>query len=103
MTNNFKDLADRAKSGWSDDSLRVYEAASTEFRSEVDERSALGLQLAAARKARAMSQPTLAALAGVQQAEISRIERGLGNPTAVTLSRLASVLGLRLSLVPAQR
>lgn len=95
--------ADRTKEGWSDDARRVYEAVSTELQAEVDGQSAIGRQLAAARKARAMSQPALSAITGIQQAEISRIERGLGNPTAVTLSRLAGALDLRFSLVPSQR
>lgn len=36
----------------------------------------------------------------VQQAEISRIERGIGNPTATTSSRLAAALGQKIVLVP---
>lgn len=103
MANSFKDLADRAKDGWSDDARAVYNAVSAELQAEVGEQVAIGKQLAAARKARALSQPALATLTGVQQAEISRIERGLGNPTAGTLSRLASALDLRFLLVPVER
>jgi transcriptional regulator with XRE-family HTH domain len=36
---------------------------------------------------------------GVRQADISRIERGAGNPTEATLQRLASALEKRLELV----
>ena len=61
----------------------------------------LGAQLAAARKARGLTQPDLSALTGIQQAEISRIERGAGNPTAATLLRLADALGRRLTSTPA--
>jgi len=39
---------------------------------------------------------------GIQQAEISRIERGAGNPTAATLLGLADALGQKLTLVPAK-
>ena len=65
------------------------------------ERERLGAQLAAGRKARGLTQPDLSALTGIQQAEISRIERGAGNPTAATLLRLADALGRRLTSTPA--
>ena len=48
-----------------------------------------------------LSQPALSEKSGVQQAEISRIERGLANPTATTLTRLANALDLRLEFTPA--
>jgi transcriptional regulator with XRE-family HTH domain len=68
----------------------------------MDERAQLGAQLAAARKARGLTQPALSKLSGIQQAEISRIERGAGNPTAATLLRLANALGQQITLVPTQ-
>jgi transcriptional regulator with XRE-family HTH domain len=40
-------------------------------------------------------------LTGVPQADISRIERGAGNPTEATLERLAVALGRKLELVAA--
>ena len=103
MTKNFDELAGRAKAAWSEDTRRVYEAASSEFAAEVSERAALGAALATARKARLLTQPALSELTGIQQAEISRIESGTGNPTAVTLLRLADALGQKLTLVPAKR
>ena len=66
----------------------------------MNEREQLVDQLAAARKARGLTQPDLSALTGIQQAEVSRIERGAGNPTAATLLRLADALGQRLTLTP---
>jgi len=102
MTKSFNDLADRAKAEWSDDARRVYEAASSEFKAELNERAELGGLLAAARKARSLTQPALSELTGIQQAEISRIERGAGNPTAATLLRLADALGQKLTLVPTE-
>ena len=101
MAKSFNDLADRAKAGWSDEARRVYEAVSSEFAAEANERAELGAILAAARKARSLTQPALSKLSGVQQAEISRIEGGVGNPTATTLLRLADALGQKLTLVPA--
>jgi len=102
MSNNFKELAESLKAEWDDDTRQVYEAASEEFAAEVVERADLGVALAAARKERALTQSALAELTGIQQAEISRIERGIGNPTATTLLRLATALGQRLTLAPIQ-
>lgn len=59
----------------------------------------LGLQFRDARVAQGLTQTELSARSGVPQADISRIERGAGNPTETTLHRLASVLNQRLELV----
>ncbi len=40
-----------------------------------------------------LSQQALAVAAGVPQAEISRIERGLSNPTVTTIGKIVSALG----------
>lgn len=101
MAKKFENLAAAAKAGWSEDGRRAYEAASAQFDAEVAERTEIGRQLAAARKARNLTQPALSELTGIQQSEISRIESGAGNPTAATLVRLADALGQRLALVPA--
>jgi len=53
------------------------------------------------RVARGLTQRDLADLSGVRQADISRIERGAGNPTESTFQRLAAALDSRLELVPA--
>lgn len=59
----------------------------------------IGGQIAVLRKRQNLSQPQLAKRAGVEQADISRIERGIGNPTEDTLARLAEALGVELALV----
>jgi len=100
MTESFRDLSAQARRSWSDETLRVYEAAAQTFRAELDARTALGAQLKAARTAHGLSQPALAQLSGLQQAEISRIENGVANPTADTLVRLATALDLTLALQP---
>ena len=100
MAKSFDDLVEQGKAGWSDDAHRVYEAAARQFEAEMTERKQLGAQLADARKARGLSQPQLSKITGIQQAEISRIERGVGNPTAATLLRLTDALGQRVALVP---
>lgn len=59
----------------------------------------LGGQLAVLRKRRGITQVELAAQSGVEQADISKIERGISNPTEDTLARLGKVLGARLAFV----
>ena len=59
----------------------------------------LGGQLAVLRKRRGLTQVELAAQSGVEQADISKIERGISNPTEDTLARLGKVLGARLAFV----
>lgn len=100
MAEDFGQLAARARAGWSDDERRAYDAASQVFADEVDAAARLGAQLRAARAADGLSQSELSTLTGFQQSEISRIERGLGNPTTETLSRLASATAMRLTLEP---
>src|SRR6185437_7372359 len=55
-------------------------------------RITLGLQFRDARTAQGLTQAELSARSGVSQADISRIERGAGNPTESTFHRLAFVL-----------
>lgn len=100
VAKSFEKLANRAKANWSNDERRAYDAASMQFRAEMDERAQLGAQVAEARKAHHLTREALSALTGIQQAEISRIERGAANPTAATLFPLAHALGQRLALVP---
>lgn len=60
---------------------------------------ALANELIERRKAKGLTQVGLAELTGVQQSEISRMERGEANPTLGTLSKVARGLGLRLTFV----
>jgi ribosome-binding protein aMBF1 (putative translation factor) len=60
----------------------------------------LARQLAEQRRARHLTQKQLAAMTGIDQAEISRIERGQANPTTATLGVLARALGVDVKLVP---
>jgi|SRR5579884_519773 len=62
-------------------------------------RYALANQLLTVRRERALTQQDVARRAGVQQADISRIERGAGNPTVSTLHRLGAALGVQLRYV----
>jgi DNA-binding XRE family transcriptional regulator len=60
------------------------------FRNEVN--------LIQARRRAGLSQRQLATRAHVPQAEVSRIERGLGNPTWKTVTRLLAACGARLRI-----
>jgi len=60
----------------------------------------LARQLAERRRARHLTQKQLAELTGINQAEISRIERGQANPTTATLGALTRALGVDVRLVP---
>jgi ribosome-binding protein aMBF1 (putative translation factor) len=86
-----------------DDWVVEREAAETpaeaELRRRFEAAIQLGLQFRDARVARGWSQRELSEQSGVRQADISRIERGAGNPTEATLQRLASALEKRLELV----
>lgn len=58
----------------------------------------LGTQLSRARRSAGLTQSQLAEQVGIQQAMISRIERGKGNPTLETLELLAKGCGRTLKI-----
>ena len=62
----------------------------------------LARQLSVRRRERHLTQKQLAAASGIDQAEISRIERGQANPTTATLGALTRALAVDVQLV-AQR
>jgi len=62
----------------------------------------LALELLQLRQRAGLTQRQLGAKAGIQQAEISRIEAGNSNPTLSTIASLARALGAELSLSPAR-
>ena len=51
-----------------------------------------------ARSEKNMTQKELSEITKIHQAEISKIERGIGNPSIKTLERIAEGLGLKLEL-----
>jgi ribosome-binding protein aMBF1 (putative translation factor) len=59
----------------------------------------LARQLGEQRRAQHLTQKQLSARSGIDQAEISRIERGQANPTTATLGALTGALGLDVQLV----
>jgi DNA-binding XRE family transcriptional regulator len=60
---------------------------------------AMAREVCELRKERHLTQKQLADASGINQAEISRIERGQTNPTASTLAALLAPLGARLGVV----
>ena len=65
-------------------------------------RFGIGAKLLDRRLAAGLSQRQLAEASGIDQAEISRIERGQGNPTAQTLQALGGPLGVTLDFAPVE-
>ncbi|HZN91722.1 MAG TPA: helix-turn-helix transcriptional regulator [Myxococcales bacterium] len=76
------------------DAVAELEALRTHFR--------LGRQLAAARRAQRLSQAEVAARAGIDQADVSDLERGAANPTLNKLEAVATAIGMRLDLTKAR-
>ena len=68
--------------------LRAFEAQFT-----------LAADLIALRKASGLSQKQLAKASGVQQADISKIERGIVNATIGTIEKLAQPLGAQVRIL----
>ena len=54
--------------------------------------------VASARAEADISQKQLADLCGIDQSDISKIERGVANPSVATLEKIAQALGGRLSI-----
>ena len=54
--------------------------------------------VASARALSGMSQKQLAAATGIDQSDISKIERGVANPSVSTLERIAKALGGQLAI-----
>jgi len=67
------------------DAVAEFDALNTHFM--------IGAQILHRRRELHISQQALATAAGVPQAEISRIERGVSNPTITTIERILKALG----------
>lgn len=69
-----------------------------ERRKKPDLNHLLAYRLAFAREECGMTQKDLAEKTGIHQAEISKLERGIGNPSLLTLQRIAEGLDLELQI-----
>ena len=56
----------------------------------------VGEAVAAARAKKGLSQKELSDLTGIDQSDLSKIERGIGNPSVNTLNRIAQALDAKL-------
>ena len=87
---------------WNDDldieTETIYEDGETVRRKRLTIHQTSAQAVAAARAAAGISQKKLAALSGIDQSDISRIERGTANPSVATLDRIARALGGQLSI-----
>jgi XRE family transcriptional regulator, regulator of sulfur utilization len=99
VTRSYRDATAAAKAQWTPEVQEFSEQLNAELRAEVTAQAAIGRELASLRTERHLSQKAVATAAHIQQADLSRIERGLGNPTAETLTRIAGALGARLTIV----
>ncbi|MFN0063747.1 MAG: helix-turn-helix domain-containing protein [Myxococcaceae bacterium] len=91
-----------------DDFMREVEAQSAaagqaDALAAYDEHFRLALEVIQLRKGEGWTQQQLAKASGVQQSEISRIERGQGNPTYRTLQALARAAKMTVMFVPSRR
>lgn len=76
----------------------IYEDGETIRTESIPIQNASSHAVAAARALAGMSQKQLAALTGIDQSDISKIERGVANPSVATLDRIAKALGGHLSI-----
>ena len=90
---------------WNDDldieTETIYEEG-TMVRTEKPEVSVMvGNAVAAARARSGLSQNELSAMTGIDQSDLSKIERGVSNPSIGTLTRIAEAMGgeLQVSII----
>ncbi len=85
---------------WNDDldieAETVYEDGETVRTVKLSGSAAAGGAVLEARARKGCSQKELAEATGIDQSDISRIERGMGNPSVLTLNRIAEALDARL-------
>jgi ribosome-binding protein aMBF1 (putative translation factor) len=90
MATKLKDYVKQYEAGLSPEEREQFDA----FREHYD----LANQVIELRKQLGLSQSALAERSGIDQADISRIERGVGNPTWNTVRALTRALGVRIKL-----
>lgn len=69
-----------------------------ETEKELDINRLVAYQIMSARESVKMTQKQLSEKTGIYQADISKIERGIGNPSIATLERLAKGIGGKLEI-----
>lgn len=76
----------------------IYEEGTTVGKVDLPANLQLAQAVAAARAEAGLSQTQVAALTGIDQSDLSKIERGVANPSFSTLERIATALGGKLSV-----
>jgi ribosome-binding protein aMBF1 (putative translation factor) len=94
MSDRFEDFVQEIEKAATPEERHELEAARARYR--------IGSRLLQQRLSAGLTQKELAGASGVDQADISRIERGEANPTTETLEALARPLGATLDLVAAR-
>ena len=95
MADDFRDLLAQI-----DAEAAARDPAAVEALRALDAHFAFAIELVTARRAAKMTQTRLAELSGVPQSEISRFERGQGNPTLETMGKLLAALGRQVASAP---
>jgi DNA-binding XRE family transcriptional regulator len=87
---------------WNDDidieTETIYEEGKTVRHESPAANVEVGQAVSAARAKKGLSQKELAKLTGIDQSDLSRIERGLANPSVSSLSRIAQALDAQLNV-----
>ena len=85
---------------WNDDldleAETIYEEGTTIRNERPAANVMIGEAVYSARAKKGLSQKELSELTGIDQSDISKIERGVANPSASTLNRIAEALGAKL-------
>jgi len=89
---NLDELIASVTQGWTDEDWLAARAAKVAMQME-SEMIALAHFMVTQRKVLGISQRELARLSGIQQAEISKLEKRKGNPTLLTQIKLRDALG----------
>ena len=76
----------------------IYEDGITVREEKLPASQAAASAIASARAMSGLSQKQLAAVTGIDQSDISKIERGMANPSVATLEKIAGALGGQLSI-----
>lgn len=97
MARPYKEVVDSSHLMADPDLKKFADAVRSQIQSEYQETFGLGETVAKRREELHLSQMDLAEKTGISQADISRIERGKGNPTFNTLRKIFVVLQLRMT------
>ena len=80
----------------------IYQEGTLVGKEEPSSVIAIGESVRELRALRGISQKELARMTGIDQGDISKLERGKGNPSVKTLERIVRALDGRIEIVPSQ-